>query len=56
MCYPEVPILALTIYDNDEKVFNALCAGASGYLLKNTPPVMPIEMAKAGPIDGLALI
>src|SRR2546426_10842880 len=33
--YPQVPILALTVYDNDEKIFNALCAGASGYLLKN---------------------
>ena len=35
---PDVPILALTVYDSDEKVFRALCAGASGYLLKNTPP------------------
>src|SRR5947199_3045315 len=34
--YPHLPIVALTVYDNDEKVFNALCAGASGYLLKNT--------------------
>ena len=30
--YPHVPIVALTVYDTDEKVFNALCAGASGYL------------------------
>ncbi|MDQ3754227.1 MAG: response regulator transcription factor [Acidobacteriota bacterium] len=36
--YPETPILALTVYDNDEQVFSALCAGANGYLLKNTPP------------------
>src|SRR5258708_12215995 len=35
---PNIPILALTVYDNDEKVFAALCAGASGYLLKTTPP------------------
>lgn len=41
--YPEVPILALTIYDNDEKIFDALCAGASGYLLKNTPPARLLE-------------
>src|SRR5947207_9859357 len=27
--YPEIPILALTVYDNDDKVFDALCAGAS---------------------------
>lgn len=37
--FPDVPILALTIYDNDEQIFNALCNGANGYLLKNTPPV-----------------
>ena len=36
--YPEAPILALTVYDDNSNVFNALCAGASGYLLKNTPP------------------
>jgi DNA-binding NarL/FixJ family response regulator len=40
---PEVPILALTVYDNDHKVFDALCAGASGYLLKNTPPARLLE-------------
>lgn len=36
--FPDVPILALTVYDTDGLVFDALCAGASGYLLKNTPP------------------
>lgn len=40
---PDVPILALTIYDNDDKIFNALCAGASGYLLKNTSPARLLE-------------
>jgi DNA-binding NarL/FixJ family response regulator len=40
---PEVPILALTVYDNDEKVFDALCSGASGYLLKNTPPARLLD-------------
>jgi DNA-binding NarL/FixJ family response regulator len=34
----DVPVLALTVYDSDDKGFGALCAGASGYLLKNTPP------------------
>ena len=36
--YPAMPILALTVYDEDARIFEALCAGASGYLLKNTPP------------------
>jgi len=44
--YPHLPIVALTAYDNDEKVFNALCAGASGYLLKNTPPARLLESIK----------
>ena len=40
---PGVPILALTVHDSDEKVFAALCAGASGYLLKNTPPARLLD-------------
>src|SRR5687767_14017242 len=36
--FADLPILALTVYDTNDKVFNALCAGASGYLWKNTPP------------------
>lgn len=40
---PDVPILALTVYDGDDKVFDALCAGASGYLLKNTPPARLLD-------------
>jgi DNA-binding NarL/FixJ family response regulator len=43
---PDVPILALTVYDNDTQVFRALCAGASGYLLKNTPPSRLLESLK----------
>jgi two-component system, NarL family, response regulator LiaR len=35
--YSEVKILVLTTFDNDEWVFDALHAGASGYLLKDTP-------------------
>jgi len=30
----DVPIIMLTVFDNDENIFNALCAGASGYILK----------------------
>ena len=41
--FPDVPILALTVYDNDDQVFNALCAGATGYLLKNTAPARLLE-------------
>lgn len=41
--YPQLPIIALTVYDNDDNIFSALCAGASGYLLKNTPPARLLE-------------
>lgn len=35
--FPEVKVLVLTTYDDDEWVFDAIKAGASGYLLKDTP-------------------
>lgn len=41
--FSDVPIIALTIFDNDKQVFNALCNGANGYLLKNTPPARLLE-------------
>jgi DNA-binding NarL/FixJ family response regulator len=41
--YPEMTILMLTVYDDDERIFDAICAGASGYLLKRTPPAKILE-------------
>ena len=41
--YPELLLLTLTIHDDDERIFDALCAGASGYLLKKTPPTRLFE-------------
>jgi DNA-binding NarL/FixJ family response regulator len=35
--YPQVKILVQTIFDDNERVFAALCMGASGYILKSTP-------------------
>jgi DNA-binding NarL/FixJ family response regulator len=40
---PDVLLVALTVYEDDDRVFDALCAGASGYLLKKTPPARLIE-------------
>ena len=40
---PGVPVLALSVYGDDENVFDAICAGASGYLLKNIPPARLLE-------------
>ena len=41
--YPELLFLTLTVYDDDERIFQALCAGACGYLLKKTPPARLLE-------------
>jgi DNA-binding NarL/FixJ family response regulator len=41
--YPNMLLLMLTVYDDDERIFDALCAGACGYLLKKTPPVRLLE-------------
>ncbi len=41
--YPNLLLLMLTVYDDDERIFDAMCAGASGYLLKKTPPARLIE-------------
>jgi DNA-binding NarL/FixJ family response regulator len=41
--FPDLPIIVLTVHDEDDKIFQALCAGANGYLLKNTPPSAIID-------------
>src|SRR5881392_2643382 len=44
--WPEILLLMLTVYDDDERIFDALCAGACGYLLKRTPPARLLEYIK----------
>jgi DNA-binding NarL/FixJ family response regulator len=41
--WPEILLLMLSVYEDDEMIFDALCAGACGYLLKKTPPARLIE-------------
>lgn len=41
--HPDLLILMLSVYDDNERIFDALCAGACGYLLKNTAPARLIE-------------
>lgn len=36
-------IMMLTIYEDDEKIYNSLAAGATGYILKKTPPAQLLE-------------
>jgi DNA-binding NarL/FixJ family response regulator len=41
--HPGLAVLMLTVYDDDRRIFDALCAGACGYLLKKTPPARLLE-------------
>ena len=48
--FPRTRILMLTVYEEEEKVFDSIRNGASGYLLKKTPPgqmEMPLWMARS---------
>lgn len=49
--YPKMLLLMLTVYDDNERIFEALCAGACGYLLKKTPPARLIESLREA-VDG----
>ena len=50
--YPNLLLLVQTVYEDDERIFDALCAGAAGYLLKKTPPVRLIEGLKEAVAGG----
>jgi DNA-binding NarL/FixJ family response regulator len=50
--HPDLYILMLTVYDDDERIFDAMCAGASGYLLKKTPPARLLESLKEAVAGG----
>lgn len=47
--YPQIKVVMLTVFDNDELIFNAIQAGADGYLLKDVDP----ESLKNGIIETL---
>src|SRR5688572_622114 len=55
--YPDIKIMMCTIFEDDEKIFRAIAAGASGYLLKRTEPAILIQSIKelmegGAPISG----
>ena len=44
--FPDIKILMETIFDDDEKIFNSICAGAEGYILKNSVPTQIVQALK----------
>jgi DNA-binding NarL/FixJ family response regulator len=50
--YPQLLVLMLSVYDDDDRIFDALCAGACGYLLKKTAPARLIESLREAAAGG----
>ena len=44
--FPEIKYIVLTIYEDDDKIFEAIRAGASGYLLKEDKAINIVEAMK----------
>jgi len=43
---PEIQVIMVTVYEDSERIFRALKAGASGYLIKSSPPEQLIEAVR----------
>jgi DNA-binding NarL/FixJ family response regulator len=50
--FPDLVILMITVYSDDDRIFDAICAGASGYLLKKTPPARLLESIREAVAGG----
>jgi DNA-binding NarL/FixJ family response regulator len=55
--FPGIQVMMLTVFDNAEEIFKSLSAGATGYLLKKTPPAKLLEaiadlMSGGSPMSG----
>lgn len=51
-CYPKITTLVLTVYEDQERIFDALCAGACGYLVKGTSPGRLLESLREAVAGG----
>ena len=50
--YPRAAVIMLTVYDEQDKVFESICNGACGYLLKKTPPTRLFEAIREAHAGG----
>src|SRR5215510_6778178 len=41
--FPDLTVLMQTVFEDDDKIFESICNGANGYILKNTAPVKMLE-------------
>ncbi len=52
---PNLTVLILTLYEENDLVFDALCAGASGYLVKRTPPEKLLQSIQEAYYGGMPM-
>ena len=50
--HPDLIILMLSVYEDNDRIFDALCAGAVGYLLKKTPPARLLDSLREAMAGG----
>jgi DNA-binding NarL/FixJ family response regulator len=50
--FPDMTILMLSVYQDDDRLVHALCAGAVGYLLKKTPPAKILDALREAVAGG----
>lgn len=50
--FPQVHIMMQTVFEDNDKIFAAICAGASGYMLKKTAPTKMIEAIRETSLGG----
>lgn len=53
--HPSIQLVVLTVYDDDERIFDAFCAGACGYLLKKTPLPRLVEGLREAAAGGVPM-
>jgi DNA-binding NarL/FixJ family response regulator len=49
---PELVLVILTVFDDDRRIFEAICAGASGYMLKKTPAPRLLQGIRDAAVGG----
>ena len=54
--FPKVHILMQTVFEDNDKIFAAICAGALGYMLKKTAPQKMIEAIRETHLGGASMI
>lgn len=53
--YPKLTMIVLTVFEDDHRIFEAICAGARGYLLKNAPPSKLLDGIREATSGGVPL-